>query len=151
MLGWESEAFFFCAAVFRIRIYWVRSPNLDPNPGILPSLNPNSGILLNPNPDPDPDCFWVQIKSGSGFRASFFMTIEIFLIKTVIYVFLNLYKGRSVSRRSLQPYKVIFTLEIYSFFPYFRGEFWPAWIRIPNPDPDLMTILNPGTSKAIWP
>ncbi len=26
---------------------------------------------------------------------------------------------------------------------FFPGPFWPAWDRIPNPDPDRLTQLNP--------
>ncbi len=72
--------------------------------------------------------------------------------KIAIYLSLGLLKGRPRYRRSLEPSKDHIqhfkTWNLLTFF-YFCGSFLPSWIRIriPGPDPDLLTCVNPDTIR----
>ncbi len=80
------------------------------------SLNPDSDpdFLLNRNLDPS-SC-WIR----SRIRPRFFF-------KNTIYVFLNLYKGHSDSRRSVQPKRELSKHDFFFIF-FIRDNI--AWIRI---------------------
>ncbi len=83
-------------------------------------------FFLIPGPDPNPDCSWSRIQSGSGSRPRFFYDKEkMFFIKAVVHVFLN----------PLQPNKR--TLQTWNFFFFWGGrggeQFFPAKIQILRP------------------
>ncbi len=72
------------------------------------------------NPDPDSGYCWIRIQSGCGSRPRFlWQRTNCFKSKTIIYVFLNPYKGHSGFRRNLQSNRELFNHEISSFFPIF--------------------------------
>ncbi len=82
--------------------------------------------------------FWVGFFLGGFFWVGFLMPT----------LSLGLHKGRPNYRRSLQLSKEnIQHFKTWNFliFFYFCGSFLPAWIRIPNtdPNPDPLTWLNP--------
>jgi hypothetical protein len=96
----------------------------------------------------------IRIQSGSGafmtknwkknYSWNFYFIF--FLSKTAIYLSLGLHKVCPSYRRSLQLSKEAiqhFKTWAFANFFYFCGSFLPFWIRIPNPDPDPQTRLNP--------
>ncbi len=115
---------------------------LQVQPGVSGSGSTKTGsrlLLFNPDPDPD-QCFYEK---------------ELFFgLKSVIYVILNLHKGHSGSRRSLQPNGELFEHEINLFIfsgTVLAGLVDSIRIRIPCPDPDPSTHLNPVTKHWLQP
>ncbi len=107
----------------------------------------------DPDTDPDPAFFLIaDPDSGSGSRLLWpnidkklllKKTLNLFVSKTTIYLFLGIHKGRPSYRRSLQPSKeniqYLKTWKFWTFF-YFCGSFLPSWIRVRIQQLKLMRI-----------